>query len=84
MKAIVTLILILFFGSLAIAQDSTSAVQNFDDIKTFAQKELVQPVQSVDKVQPTADEMARLYRFKNSRVLKELTFVTKRNKAKLA
>ncbi len=84
MKAILTLILILFFGSLAIAQDTTSATENRIGEKEIAPKDLVQPVQSGDTIQSKPGELARLYRNKNSRVLKELSFTTKRNKSKLA
>ncbi|SNZ00307.1 hypothetical protein [Flagellimonas pacifica] len=78
MKAVLTLIAIIFFGTLAMAQDTskevkvetiTVGVELSIEIQEEAQKET---------------EVARLYMFKNSRVKKALSFKTKRNRSKLA
>ncbi|MEP4743194.1 MAG: hypothetical protein ABJX94_00665, partial [Flavobacteriaceae bacterium] len=69
---------IIFFGTLAMAQDtskelkvetSTVGIELNVEIQEEAQKET---------------EVARLYMYKNSRVKKALSFRTKRNKSKLA
>ncbi len=72
MKTIATLIFVLFIGVAAQAQDASEEVK----------------VETVEMtiVVPAANEnsVARLYKFKNSKVKKALSFTTKRNKAKLA
>ncbi|PHQ59431.1 MAG: hypothetical protein COC08_08695 [Maribacter sp.] len=72
MKTIATLIFILFIGVAAQAQDASEEVK----IETA----------EMTSVTPAAKEnsVARLYKFKNSKVKKALSFTTKRNKAKLA
>ncbi len=72
MKAIVTLLFILLIGFAAQAQDNTTEV----NVET-AKKEIVTPTAKENSV-------ARLYRFKNSRIKKELSFKTPKNSAKLA
>jgi hypothetical protein len=72
MKTIVTLIFVLFIGVAAQAQDSIvdTKVETIEmSIVTSTTKE---------------NTVARLYKNKNSRVKKALSFTTKRNKAKLA
>ncbi len=71
MKAIITIIFILFIGVAAQAQDAK-------EVKVVTVEKTV--------VIKTAGEtkVARLYKFKNSRIKKALSFTTKRNKAKLA
>ncbi|MGB5387565.1 MAG: hypothetical protein WBN20_12345 [Eudoraea sp.] len=72
MKTIVTLIFFLFIGVAAQAQDSKvdTKVETIEmSIVTSTTKE---------------NTVARLYKNKNSRVKKALSFTTKRNKAKLA
>ncbi len=71
MKAIITIIFILFIGVAAQAQDAK-------EVKVVTVEKTV--------VIKTAEEtkVARLYKFKNSRIKKALSFTTKRNKAKLA
>lgn len=77
MKAILTIIAIIFFGTLAMAQDTAREVK----VETIAVGvELNIEIQETEK----ETEVARLYMFKNSRVKKELSFRTKRNKSKLA
>jgi flagellar basal body-associated protein FliL len=72
MKTIVTLIFVLFIGVAAQAQDA----------KVDTKVETIE----MSIATPTIKEntVARLYKNKNSRVKKALTFTTKRNSAKLA
>jgi hypothetical protein len=73
MKTIATLIFVLLIGFTAQAKDA-KAVTFETTVKT-----------AVKEVKVANDkEVARLYRFKNSLVKKELDFTTKRNSAKLA
>ena len=73
MKTIATLIFVLLIGFTAQAKDAK--VVSFETTVKTAVKEV--------KV-ANDKEVARLYRFKNSMVKKELNFTTKRNSAKLA
>ena len=73
MKTITTLIFVLLIGFTAQAKDAK--IVSFETTVKTAVKEVKV---SNDK------EVARLYRFKNSLVKKELNFTTKRNSAKLA
>ena len=75
MKAIVTIIFILFIGLAAQAQDKQSEAK----VETF-KTEIV----TVTTISQDDNAVARLYRRPNSRVKKALNFTTKRNKAKLA
>ncbi len=72
MKTLITLIFVLFIGVAAQAQDSTSEAK----VDTV----------TMSIVTSTTNEntVARVYKSKNSRVKKALSFKTKRNKAKLA
>ncbi len=72
MKTIVTLIFVLFIGVAAQAQDA-----NVDTKVETIEMGIVTPTIKENTV-------ARLYKNKNSRVKKALTFTTKRNSAKLA
>lgn len=84
MKAILTLLIILLFGMLAMARDVVSADISFNDIRKETRYELLRPARNFEKKSRDSLEVVRLYRFKNTPVLKELSFTTKRNKAKLA
>ncbi len=75
MKAIVTIIFILFIGLTAQAQNKTEEVK-VETVKT----EIV----TVTKTTQEDNAIARLYRRPNSRVKKALSFTTKRNRAKMA
>ena len=75
MKAIVTIIFILFIGLTAQAQDKAAEVK-VETVKT----EIV----TVTEIAQEDNAVARLYRRPNSRVKKALTFTTKRNRSKLA
>ena len=78
MKVILTLIAIVFFGFSAVAQDSSREVK----VETITTS-----IVTTIELEETANQniqVARLYKFKNSRVKKELAFRTKRNRSKLA
>ena len=75
MKAIVTIIFILFIGLAAQAQNKTEEVK-VETVKT----EIV----VVTQITQEDNAIARLYRRPNSRIKKALNFTTKRNRAKLA
>lgn len=77
MKAIVTLIFILFIGFAAQAQDNTTETK-----VTTIQMGIVSDTNG--EVNERTTEVARLYKRSNSRIKKALSFTTKRNKAKLA
>lgn len=78
MKAILTLIAVIFFGTLAMAQDISKEVK----IETTAVG--VELDITIEKENKKETEVARLYRFKNSRIKKALSFRTKKNRSKLA
>ncbi|MGB5238503.1 MAG: hypothetical protein WBM43_12150 [Flavobacteriaceae bacterium] len=75
MKAIVTIIFILFIGLTAQAQNKTEEVK-VETVKT--------EIATVIKITQEDNAIARLYRRPNSRVKKALNFTTKRNRAKMA
>ena len=76
MKTIATLIFILFIGATAQAQTATEEVK----VETIE----MTIVSETEVTLESATEVARLYKYKNSRVKKALSFTTKRNKAKMA
>ncbi|MEX0315605.1 MAG: hypothetical protein AB3N18_15620 [Allomuricauda sp.] len=78
MKTILTLIAVIFFGTLAMAQDTSKEVK----VETTTVGVELDITIQVETEKET--EVARLYRFKNSRIKKALSFRTKRNKSKLA
>jgi len=78
MKTIFTIIAITFFGTMASAQDISKEAKV--DTTTMGVELKVEIDNSVRKDRKTA----RLYKFKNSRIKKELSFKTKKNSAKLA
>ncbi len=75
MKAIVTIIFIIFIGITAQAQDRTPEVK-VDTVEMG--------IVTATEDAKEEEKVARLYRRSNSRVKKALSFTTKRNKAKLA
>jgi len=85
MKAFLTLVLILLFGAVALAQKST----DYGKIETFQMDIVLDyslPVSHNSGQIEAAkeDAVARLYKFKNTRVKKALAFSTKKSKPKLA
>ncbi len=85
MKAIITLIFILFFGAMALAQNT----QNYDTVEPLKMGTVldsgIDTSSGFKEVKVTIKKsVARLYKFKNSRIKKALTFTTKNNKPKLS
>lgn len=85
MKALVTLLIILFAGAVALAQNP----QQNDKVDTIEMGIVM--VSSISDTKDTKTvaittetSIARLYRYKNSRVNRELAFATKKNNGKLA
>ncbi|EAR01304.1 hypothetical protein [Maribacter sp. HTCC2170] len=80
MKAIVTIIFIIFFGITAQANNEVKEIE----VVTI-ELTVVLTLETKNEVKTeTTTEVARLYKFKNSRIKKALSFTTKRNKAKMA
>lgn len=78
MKTIFTFIAIIFLGTAAMAQNNTKEVK----VSTIAAG--VELNIDINKVDKNETKVARLYKFKNSRIKKELAFRTKNNRSKLA
>ncbi len=78
MKTIATIFFIFFIGTAANAQNNTNDVE----VTTFETVIVTETVKELNL--ETKKEVARLYKFKNARIKKALSFTTKRNKAKLA
>ncbi|MEM7380932.1 MAG: hypothetical protein AAF361_07015 [Bacteroidota bacterium] len=79
MKTLVTLIFVLFIGFAAQAQNNATEVK----VEVIEMSIVTETVEEATKdVKET--KIARLYKRKNSRVKKALTFSTKRTRAKLA
>ena len=85
MKSLLTLVVVLFFGTVAIAQNSNS-----NDEVDILKMDIVLVTGDASnfvfqKTENTAEKsVARLYRHKNSRVKKALNFSTKKSRPKLA
>ena len=79
MKTLVTLIFVLFIGITAQAKEATAEVK----VETI-EMSIVIDINVEEAATETKTEVARLYKRKNSRVKKALSFTTKRNRAKLA
>lgn len=79
MKTIFTLLFLLTIGVTAQAQNTSKEVKAETIEMTIVTSTTVKEV----KVEKNTD-VARLYKFKNSRVKKALAFTTKSNKAKMA
>ena len=85
MKAILTFALVLFFGGISIAQQSNNN-QKVDTFQAEAVLILENTETSSSKQANVSNQqsIARLYRYKNTRVKKALFFTTKKDKPKLA
>ncbi len=79
MKTIATLIFVLFISVAAQAQNATEEVK-VDTVEMTSTTATVKEDVTIE----TKNEVARLYKFANSRVKKALSFATKKNKAKMA
>ena len=95
MKAILTILFVLICGAAALANTNNNQlvlnpqIENHDEIKfTEVGTNLVSGIVVATKYNEvetaTETEVARFYKFKNSRIKKALAFTTKRNKAKMA
>ena len=85
MKSLLTLVVVLFFGTVALAQNSNSN----DKVDILKMDIVLVAGDASDFSFPktsdhTEKSVARLYRHKNSRVKKALTFSTKKSRPKLA
>lgn len=85
MKAVLTLFFVLTLGAVALAQDTQANVE-VDTIKMdIILVTSINDTNTVTKVEITTEnKVARLYKFKNSRIKKALAFRTKRDRAKMA
>lgn len=95
MKAVLTILFVIVLGASASANsgsrvnDFNPKIETYEQVGTLKMDILLDSgtvVASYDNEVETANEksVARLYKFKNSRIKKALTFTTKRNKAKMA
>ncbi len=78
MKTIATIFFIFFIGMSAQAQNNTTDVK----VETIEMTIVTETATELNLENTT--EVVRLYKFKNARVTKALSFTTKRNKAKMA
>lgn len=78
MKAILTFVFFIFITTTAMGQASAKEVK----VETTPLK--VELNITINKEDATKTEVARLYKFKNSRVKKALKFSTKNNRSKMA
>ncbi len=78
MKTTVAILFTLFITTFAQAQENTNK-GNLKTVGTIVVTKTEKDLNSARKI-----EVARLYRLKNARVKKELSFSTKRNRAKMA
>ncbi len=78
MKTVATIFFIFFIGTAAQAQNNTT------DIKVETVEMTIVTETTYELNLETKTEVARLYKFKNARITKALSFTTKRNKAKMA
>ena len=78
MKTLATIIFIIFLSFTAQAQNTTSEAK----VETIEMSIVTETTNEV-KTESTT-EVARLYKFKNSRIKRDLNFITKANKPKMA
>ncbi|NAS11321.1 hypothetical protein [Poritiphilus flavus] len=79
MKTLITLIFVLFIGMVAQAQNNTAEAK----VEVIEMSIVTETVEEETK-EAKETQVARLYKRKNSRVKKALSFSTKRTRAKLA
>ena len=84
MKAIFTLVLVLFIGVAAQAQNNNNEVKVATSEMAIVTFSTTEEVSFEEVTMKNKTEITRLYKFKNSRIKKALAFTTKRNKAKMA
>ncbi|WP_291965114.1 hypothetical protein [Maribacter sp.] len=78
MKTIIATIFIIFLSFTAQAQNNTS------DVKVETIEMGIVTETTFEVKENISTEVARLYKFKNSRVKRDLNFITKANKPKMA
>ena len=78
MKTVATIIFIIFLGFTAQAQNATGDVK----VETISMSIVTETTAELNIEKAT--EVARLYKFKNALIKKELNFVTKANAPKMA
>ncbi len=78
MKAILTFVFFIFITTTAMA--NTGAKQVKAETLSYGVESNI----TIEKTDVQKNEVARLYKFKNSRIKRALKFVTKANKAKMA
>jgi len=78
MKTIATIIFIIFLGCTAQAQNVTT------DVKVETVEMTIVTESTYELNLETTTEVARLYKSKSSKIKKELNFITKASKAKMA
>ena len=78
MKTIITIIFIIFLSFTAQAQNNT------DNVKVETIEMTIVTETTYELNLETETEVARLYKFKNSRIKRDLNFITKANKTKMA
>lgn len=84
MKAVLTLIFVLFFGAMALANTTADVKVETIEMDVVLVNSITSTI-TFDEVETTKEDgVARLYKFKNSRIKKALSFTTKRNRAKLS
>ena len=82
MKTLATIFFIFFIGMTVQAQNNSAEVNTKASEKTI---EIIVATETTSELNlETKTTIARLYRHKNARVNKALSFTTKRNKAKMA
>jgi hypothetical protein len=95
MKSLFTLFVTLFFGVVALANTNDHSLElnpkilNYDQVESTQMDTLLDAGNSLttkyNQVKTTSEkEVARLYKFKNSRIKKALSFRTKKNKSRIA
>jgi len=86
MKAIITLALVIFFGATALANTNDTHVIKVETIEMgIVLDSGVDTTIDFEEVEASKEkEVVRVYRNKNARVLKAISFTTKNNRAKLA
>ena len=82
MKSLTTLILVLTFGAIALANTEPDVQIDVIEMGVFLDSSNEYSSDSTQIHINTKEDIARLYKFKNSRVKKALSFVTKQTSSK--
>jgi len=86
MKSILTLPIVFLFGAMALAQTVQTDVEvkvESIEMGIVLDGSIDFPFTTFQSTQPHKDQVARLYKFRNTRVKKALSFQTKKNNPKL-